>query len=55
MAALRVRSRLILKHRSIDQGSGSGQTLNGNGEGFALGAGVAIVADFAVEPGYGDR
>jgi len=32
-----------------------GQTLSGDAEGFALGADVAIAADFAVEPGPGDR
>ena len=35
--------------------AGSGQTLSGDAEGFALGAGVAIAADFAVAPASGDR
>jgi len=38
-----------------DQGGGNGQTLSGDAERFALGAGVAIAADFAVAPGSGDR
>ena len=33
----------------------SGQTLSGNAEASALGAGVAIAAGFAVAPGFGDR
>jgi hypothetical protein len=32
-----------------------GGAISGTAEGFALGAGVAIAADFAVEPGSGDR
>ena len=35
--------------------AGSGQILNGNGEGFALAAVVAIVADFAVAPASDDH
>jgi hypothetical protein len=36
-------------------GGGSGQTLSGDAEGFGLGAGVAIAADFAVGSSSGDR
>jgi hypothetical protein len=32
-----------------------GGTLSGDAEGSALGAGVAIAADFAVAPEFGDR
>jgi hypothetical protein len=33
----------------------SAQTLNGNAEASAQGAGIAIAADFAVGPGYDVR
>jgi hypothetical protein len=46
-----VESNCITERSSIDQGGGSGQTLSGDAEGSALGAGVAIAADFAVAPG----
>jgi hypothetical protein len=33
----------------------SGRTISGNAEGSGLGADVAIAADFAVAPEFGDR